>query len=183
LEVTWTDVEQNPVYQNFSIHHNISDDYQQFIALWRGKGCRIENNTIIRRKVNVNDWGVFNITQFNSQNLIRNNIVVTENDVIIFNLGKQNNAQPHNVIESNLYWAASGNLNMGLEGPGVKAIISDPKFENYSVGDSPSDFDLGDKSPAIDVGIDLGYKEDFEKRTVPQGLNPDIGAYEFKNKS
>src|SRR5690606_39107104 len=32
LEVTWTDVQKNPEYKNFRIHHNISDDYQQFVA-------------------------------------------------------------------------------------------------------------------------------------------------------
>ena len=106
LEVTWSDVVQKPDYRDFEIHHNVSDDYQQFIALWRGMNCKIENNTIIRRKVNVNDWGVFNITQYNSQNLIRNNIVVVENEVVIFNLGKNGNANPGNIIENNLYHAA-----------------------------------------------------------------------------
>jgi len=179
IEVTWTDVDQNPPYLDFSIHHNVSDDYQQFIALWRGAGCHIENNTIIRRKVNVNDWGVFNITQYNSRNMIRNNIVVTENDVIIFNLGKDRNAQPNNIIENNLYWAASGELKMGLEGPGASAIIADPELLNYSGGNSPYDFSLTETSPAINAGLNLGYTEDFEGKTIPRGEYPDIGAFEY----
>ncbi len=179
LEVTWADVEQKPAYHNFSIHHNVSDDYQQFIALWRGAGCHIENNTIIRRKVNVNDWGVFNITQYNSRNIIRNNIVVTENDVIIFNLGKDGNAQANNIIENNQYWAASGELIIGLEGPGVSAIISDPHFVNYSGASSAIDYSLDKKSPAIDQGINLDYNIDFIGKPVPSGAGADIGAFEF----
>ncbi|HMR85420.1 MAG TPA: hypothetical protein PKE30_19885, partial [Niabella sp.] len=36
LEVTWTDIRQHPDYRGFRIHHNISDDYQQFVAMWNG---------------------------------------------------------------------------------------------------------------------------------------------------
>jgi hypothetical protein len=179
LEVTWTDVDQKPPYEDFSIHHNVSDDYQQFVALWRGANFRIENNTIIRRRVNVNDWGVFNITQYDSKNLIRNNIVVTENDVVIFNLGNNGNAQPNNIIENNLYWAASGELIIGLEGPGASAIIADPKFLNYSNGNDPDHFSITETSPAIDQGLILEYKVDFKGTTIPQGVKPDIGAFEF----
>jgi hypothetical protein len=63
-------------YRGFRIHHNVSDDFQQFIALWRGAEWRIEHNTIIRRRVNANEWGVFNITQNDSKNLVRNNIAL-----------------------------------------------------------------------------------------------------------
>ena len=182
IEVTWTDVAQNPPYLNFSIHHNVSDDYQQFIAMWRGANFSIENNTIIRRKKNVNDWGVFNITQYNSKNLIRNNIVVVENDIVVFNLGILGNAQPNNIIENNLYWAASGELNIGLEESGSKAIFSNPKFLNYSNANKASDFSLSENSPAIDKGLNLGYLIDFNDITIPQNLLPDIGAFEFIHK-
>jgi len=180
IEVTWTDLAQNPPYTGFEIHHNVSDDYQQFIVLWCGAGCRIENNTILRRKVNVNDWGVFNITQYDSKNLIRNNIVVVEKEVVIFNLGRDGNAQPNNIIENNLYFAASGDLNIGLEGPGESAIIGDPMFLNYSPGDKASDFSISELSPAINKGLDLGYEFDFLGTNIPQDNIPDIGAFEYK---
>lgn len=152
LEVTWTDVKQNPKYENFSIHHNVSDDYQQFIALWRGANCRIENNTIIRRKVNENEWGVFNITQYNSKNMIRNNIVVTENNVTVFNVGRLKNAEPNSIIENNLYWAVSGGLNIGFEGPGESPLFSDPQFLNYNNATSRKDFSLKANSTAKGIG-------------------------------
>jgi hypothetical protein len=183
LEVTWTDVKQKPAYKNFEIHHNISDDYQQFIALWQGQGCRIENNTIIRRKVNANDWGVFNITQFHSRNIIRNNIIVTEKDIRIFNLGKKGKAQPQNIISHNLYFAASGSLNMGLEGPGDSAVFGNPLFKNYEQAQSPADFSLTASSPAIDRGIGAGYEYDFVHTSIPQNKKPDIGAFEFQPQS
>ncbi|MFA7492800.1 MAG: hypothetical protein WCZ43_04710 [Proteiniphilum sp.] len=179
LEVTWSDVQQNPKYTDFAIHHNISDDFQQFIALWCGAECRIENNTIIRRKVNVNDWGVFNITQQNSKNFIRNNIIVVENDVVIFNVGKNGNAQPDNIIENNLYYAASGTLNMGKEGPGSMPIFGNPLFLNYRENAIPEDFSITGKSMAIERGLELGYKTDFSKTKIPQGKAPDVGAFEF----
>jgi hypothetical protein len=127
----------------------------------------------------VNDWGVFNITQLNSKNLIRNNIIVTENDVVIFNLGNKGIAKPNNIIENNLYWAASGELKIGLEGPGVNHIIGNPKFQNYTTGNSPFDFSLTASSPAIDIGINLGYRNDFENKAISSGKAPDIGAFEY----
>ncbi|MDX9882979.1 MAG: hypothetical protein RBS73_13025 [Prolixibacteraceae bacterium] len=180
LEVTWTDVQQNPTYTNFKIYHNVSDDFQQFVALWRGANFKIENNTIIRRKKNVNDWGVFNITQNNAKNLIRNNIVAVENDIVIFNVGKNGTAQPANIITNNLYFAASGALNMGKEGPGESAIVADPKFLNYSKGEQASDFSITSGSPARNKGLDLGYKDDFGFAPIPQEDIADIGAFEYK---
>ena len=133
LEVTWTDVKQKPAYKNFKIHHNVSDDYQQFIALWWGRDCRIENNTIIRRKRNANEWGVFNITQGQMHKILfRNNIIVVENDVIIFNLGRKGNARPANIISNNLIlMQRKENSNMGKEGPGETAVSVRPLFRNY----------------------------------------------------
>ncbi|MFV0268927.1 MAG: hypothetical protein ACK5HT_17515 [Draconibacterium sp.] len=179
LEVTWTDVLQNPPYKNFEIHHNVSDDYQQFVALWCGSACKIENNTIIRRKKNVNDWGVFNITENNAQNYIRNNIVVVEKDIVIFNVGKNGTATPKNIIANNLYYAASGALNIGKEGPGENAVFNNPKLLNYDVGLQAIDFSINSKSAARNSGLKLGYTEDFVKTKIPQEDRADIGAFEF----
>jgi len=181
LEITGSDVQSNAMYKNFSIHHNVSDDYQQFIAMWRGANCRIENNTIIRRRQNACNWGVFNITQNNGQNLIQNNIIVVEKDIRIFNLGLgANDAKPNNIINNNLYFAASATLDIGKEGPGISPVYGDPNFENYTSGNKAEDFNLKAGSPAIDKGMGLGYTLDFIGTAIPQSSIPDIGAYEFK---
>ncbi len=176
----------NPIYKNFWIHHNVSDDYQQFI-LWGGAECRYENNTVIRRKVNANEWGVFNLTLNDSGNMIQNNIFVVEKDVVIFNntsrqaseVGSKEIAQPNNIIRNNLYFAASGKLNFGEEAKGESAIISDPMFKNYSSGNKASDFSLRANSPAINKGLNLDYKKDFKGIAIPQNSIPDLGAFEY----
>lgn len=176
LEVTWTDIAQHPQYIGFRIHHNISDDYQQFIALWQGAGCSFDNNTIVRRKKNANDWGVFNITGQNTQNKIRNNIIITELDIPVFNTGLRTSTHPDNLIENNLYYAASGTLVMGLEGPGSGAVYGDPLLLNYAHSTNASDYAPQTGSPAINKGLTLGYNADFFDRP-PKGL-PDLGAIE-----
>jgi hypothetical protein len=179
LEVTWTDVKQNPYYSGFRIHHNVSDDYQQFIALWRGENCFIDNNTIIRRKKNANDWGVFNITQRNSRNHIRNNIVVTEKDIVVFNTGRKGTAKPATDISHNLYHAASGKLVMGKEGPGEAAVFANPMLWQYTHTSVASAFSLLPGSPAINKGMALPYANDFNNNSLPQGAAMDIGAFEY----
>lgn len=181
IEVTWTDVVQNPPYEGFKIHHNVSDDYQQFIALWCGTKCKIENNTIIRRKRNVTDWGVFNITQNNSKNYVRNNLVVVENDVIVFPGGRLGNARAGSIISNNLFFAASGELKMGVEGPGEDAVNINPMFLNYSAVNDPLAFSLTVSSPGVNTGLPLGYQKDFKGVAIPQQSLPDIGAFEFSN--
>lgn len=178
LEVTYRDVKTGPDYKNFKIHHNISDDYQQFIALWAGRNCYFENNTIIRRKKNVNDWGVFNIAQNNSGNSIRNNIIVTGKNIPIFNVGLQGTSHPKCIIQRNLYYAATDTLNFGSEDPGSDKIIGNPMFLNYNSATSDKDFRLKPGSPAIDRGLNLNYRLDYNGTNIPEGKGPDIGAFE-----
>jgi len=179
LEVTWTDVLSNPDYINFHIYYNISDDYQAFTAVWCGKNFRIENNTIVRRKINANDWGVFNITGTDTHNMIRNNIIITEQNIPIYNTGIRNITKPNNIIENNLYFAASGYINLGKEGPGSGLIHNDPLLANYGRLQYPEDFAISKGSPAIDQGQNLGYTNDFFDNPVPVGSAPDIGAIEY----
>jgi len=179
IEVTWSDLVQNPPYADFSIHHNVCDDYQQFIALWVGSGCRIENNTIIRRKRNVNDWGVFNMTQYNGKNFVRNNLVIIENDIEIFPGGRQQTSHANSIISNNLFFAVTGEFNMGMEGPGQNPITSDPLLIEYLNARGASDFQLTALSPAVNSGLDLGYYLDFMGSPIPKDVLPDIGAFEY----
>lgn len=167
-----------PDYRDFSIHHNISDDYQQFILLWRGSNFKIENNTVIRRKVNSNNIGVFKMAQANGKNIVKNNIVITENNEIIFSIG---GSLANDIIQYNLYYAASGSLVMGQEGPGEFAVTGvNPLLVNYLTGNTLNDFALTKGSPAIDKGIYLGYNLDLVGTPIPQGGGTDLGVFEYK---
>jgi hypothetical protein len=75
---------------------------------------------------------------------------------------------------NNIFWRTGGS-------PSVNATVSstsqkaDPKFVNPTGGD----FHLQLGSPAIDRGVNLGYKTDLDNGTVPSGAAPDIGPYEY----
>lgn len=179
IEVTWSDLVQNPPYTDFSIHHNVSDDYQQFLALWTGSGCKIENNTVIRRKINATEWGVFNMTQYDGKNYVRNNLVIVEKGIEIFPGGSQQTSNANSIISNNVFFAASGELNIGMEGPGANSINSDPLLLNYIGAQGPEDFKLTASSPAVNSGLDLGYNLDFSGSSIPNAGTQDIGAFEF----
>jgi len=56
------------------------------------------------------------------------------------------------------------------------SFTADPLFVDPDNGN----FHLRPNSPAIDAGVYVGLTQDFEGNTVPHGLAPDIGAYEYK---
>ncbi len=84
------------------------------------------------------------------------------------------------IIQNNLYFAASGTLDMGKEGPGTAPVYGDPGFVNYPTGNQASDFAVKTGSPAINKGLGLSYDVDFAGTPIPQSSTPDIGAYEYK---
>jgi hypothetical protein len=93
---------------------------------------------------------------------VRNNIIVVEKGVVIFNVGRKGTAKPATLISGNLYFSANGPLEMGKEGPGDSSIIADPLFVNYSNALKPSDFALSGRSPAICKDVTIGA---VDKRT------------------
>ncbi|MEX0986106.1 MAG: right-handed parallel beta-helix repeat-containing protein, partial [Bacteroidales bacterium] len=178
LEVTGSDVGIKPRYENFRIHHNISDDYQWFVGLWRSKGFRIDHNTVIRTRVNSNEKGVFHITTRDAKNFIRNNIIVTRDSIVVFNTGQNRDNRPGNLIQNNLYFATDGRLNMGKEGPGENPVFGDPRFRNYSNRSSEGDYAIMKRSK----GIDKALKLEASSSSEPCGAGSDIGAVEFSSK-
>jgi len=57
----------------------------------------------------------------------------------------------------------------------INSLTENPLF----VDESNFDFHLKPDSPCIDAGIDVRLTQDFDGNAVPQGLAPDIGAYEY----
>lgn len=183
MEITGKDVLTTaPNYSGFSIHHNISDDYQQFMLMWGGSNCRIENNTIIRRKVNTNEKGCILVSQANSKNSIANNIFVVEGDVQVFFAGQNDNITTQSTIQNNLYYNATTltTPKLGKEGAGSSPVYGDPLFVKYTNATTSGDLAIRQGSPAINKGSNLNYLFDFIGTAIPQNTLPDIGAFEFK---
>jgi len=59
---------------------------------------------------------------------------------------------------------------------GRNAIVAKPKLIDPAKGD----YRLSKGSPCIDAGTDVGIRTDYERKPVPQGAAPDIGAVEFR---
>jgi hypothetical protein len=57
---------------------------------------------------------------------------------------------------------------------GAHSAVVNPMFVNAGAGD----LHLQSGSPAINRGVPTGYGQDLDRRPVPQGAAPDIGAYE-----
>ena len=75
-------------------------------------------------------------------------------------------------VAGNTYASYSAYQVAGYEAHGKNA---DPLFVNYAGGN----YQLSATSTLIDAGTSLGFTSDYAGATVPQGLAPDIGAYEY----
>ncbi len=162
------------------LRYNVSNDYQQFVILYKGRSCRFENNTVLRLlpKNSVTDV-VFTFKA--GGNIIRNNIFVVNNGRKVMSTngtqvwGRNNYAGQ--IRSNNLYFSLDGSQAdpCGLPlGPGER--IADPLFAGLMNGD----LHLLPNSPAIDAGLSSGPATDFDGVAVPQGKAPDIGAFEFR---
>ncbi|MEN6363272.1 MAG: choice-of-anchor Q domain-containing protein [Bacteroidales bacterium] len=177
LEIVLNDVisTKAPIYEGFNISYNVCDDYSAFCKIREAKNCTIDNNTVIRRKKNSNEKGIFVFKGNNTQNKVRNNIFVTTTDVPVFTCYNT----PAVIIQNNLYYSL-GTMMMGNDGPGSSSVTGDPEFVDIVSGNSPADFAVKPESPAIDKGMNIGYTVDFAQHAVPQGNAPDMGAFEIK---
>ncbi len=99
---------------------------------------------------------------------VKNNIHIRNGDsgVALYNYGGGSW-----IISNNCY----GDLaTAGEPGIGFGSVVADPLFVDTEI-----DFHLQADSLCIDAGIDVGLDKDFEDNFIPQGLAPDIGAYEY----
>lgn len=126
LEVTYKDVVEAPVYSGLHVYDNISDDYQSFLLLWQGCGALIEHNTIVRRRRNGNEQGVFRIMQPESRNCLRRNLIVTAEGVTVC----RNRLNAGSLMNENCYCPLDGKIRFGNErengAPLVKSLTELP---------------------------------------------------------
>jgi len=176
LEIVWG----ADITQNVRVAYNVSDDYQEFIFLWSGKNCFVENNTVLcTRPQNSRVRVVFSFNEGN--NIIRNNIFVVANGIQVFTGTNVYGAERYDqqIFDHNLYWSADGSREDPCGLPlGEGDLIADPRFVDLE----KLNLHLRDDSQAIDAGIALGYTLDFEGNPVPSGTALDIGAYEYNLK-
>ncbi len=160
---------------HLNISYNVSDDYQQFIFFWAGDSSRIENNTVIRTRPPNSSVNVV-FTFKNSGYIVRNNIFVLGDSMQVFSGGAYDARNFEQLHENNIYYVA-GNKTVDPVGKplGNGEMVADPKLVDWK----NNNFHLQEGSPAIDAGQHLGYKQDFDKKPVPTGKKPDIGAFEF----
>jgi hypothetical protein len=186
---------------NSYIHHNYAKNTVGFIELGARGGGSAQNVTIAYNvMVNVDAAGCFNtginaitVTNFKFEN---NTFVNTANDGLgdqVFTCTDDYSALQvrNNIFYSNLQIANNGNFTHTnnlyyivnqISGSGVGYTLGrhektgNPLFVNVRAGD----FHLQAGSPAIDAGIDLGYTKDFGDNTIPVGIAPDMGAYEYR---
>jgi hypothetical protein len=174
--IGWEDF--SVITQNVRVSYNVSDDYQQFIFFWSGRNCLVENNTVIcTRPQNSRVRVVFSF--FDKNNIIRNNIFVVANNLQVFTGTNVYGAELYDQqnFSHNLYWSTDGSQSDPCGLPlGEGDIVGNPGFVDLD----NLNFHLNNTSPAIDAGLDLGYKLDYENNPVPMGSNPDIGAFEQK---
>jgi hypothetical protein len=173
VEIIWGE----DITTNVRIHHNVSDDYQEFVFFWSGKDCYVEHNTVLcTRPQNSRVKVVFSFNETN--NIIRNNIFVVAGGTQVFTGENVYGADRYNeqIYNNNLYWCVDGSVEdpIGLP-PGDGDIIADPRFINLE----KMDLHLTTNSSAIDAGVDIGYKIDFDDNNRLNGNAPDIGAYEY----
>lgn len=120
LEVTYKDVVTAPDYGGLHIYDNISDDYQSFALLWHGRDCLFEHNTIIRRKRNGNEQGVFRIMQTASANTVWRNLIVTADSVVV----SRNRSGAGTELRDNCYCPLGGRLRPGRERESGKPLTA-----------------------------------------------------------
>jgi len=156
------------------------------------KGVRIYNNILHggRQPAGAQEAALYVGPYDNSGLDVRNNIFVDNSNRSIYVRSKAilENARFSNNLFSNL----SNTLNWKekalktlqhwrtASGQGRGSVVGNPLFLNNSGTLSrESDFALQAASPAIDRGADVGLASDYDGNPVPNGMAPDIGAFEF----
>jgi len=83
--------------------------------------------------------------------------------------------QPYNNDQASHWDVDYNNIGPNDNSPGSNGISTNPDFVNAGAGD----FHLQSSSPCIDAGVDVGLNTDYDNSPVPQGSDPDMGAFEF----
>ena len=177
-------IQSKCISQNWVIAYNVCDDYQSWLGLTNVQDVRVEHNTVlrIRRHAGYNDFFWFNENLGCNKVYLRNNIFVVGEGIPPVYYHGDGISQHH---DHNLYYCIdrqtheNGKTYDVLGAPlGSGEMITNPLFVDFDNGD----FHLREGSLAIDAGVNLGYKKDFDGNAVPSGSAPDLGAFEYQGR-
>jgi hypothetical protein len=178
-----------------NIYSNILyDNWFGIVQYAKGSGNKsltIYNNSLYHNNHGDGSWtGEIMIENTITSLAIINNIIYAHADSegnAAYNIAFQNNAEiDHNCV----YNSGTGSLiryggsaqswsswqNSGFD---IQGINADPAYQNPD----QVDFHLQPNSPCIDAGINVGLIQDFDQVSIPQGLKPDMGAFEYPSGS
>ena len=165
---------------NVRIHHNISDDYQQFLA-WdtthTPADYTVDNNTIIRTH-SENAVAVFCVFYYRTNGPSPDSTWLTFRNNIFY-------CPAAKILKGSYsyeYYDYPHSYNLSFDGTadpvgyplGVGDLVADPMFVNLSA----QDYHVLVSSPAIDAGINLGYDVDSDGNAIPTSGPVDMGAYQ-----
>ena len=164
-----------------TVYYNVVYDEHIGINVFSFSNVSVLNNTVVDTKLNgIAATAPAGVTPVNT--VIRNNIVKPASGAVLAHVNLQGST-----INNNFYW--HGPLNAFVwgaqylvygayrtaSGMDASSITGNPLF----VDAATRDYRLQETSPARDVGATLGLSADYLGTAVPQGLLPDMGAYEY----
>ena len=181
---------------NSFIHHNYAERTNGFFELGASGAGSAQNitvaynvmhNTLTGVGINTGSYAI-SVSNFRFEH---NTFVSTVGDGYRVFWGSQSGLiVRNNIFQSNVQIANSGSFthtnnvyhmaNM-VNGSGVGYSlgsgekVGNPLFVNLGA----ADFRVQIGSPAVDAGVNLGHTTDFAGSSVPSGLAPDMGAYEY----
>jgi hypothetical protein len=159
----------NVIYNNRSeigfVHNDVSSNYAVMV-----RGIYFDHNTFYKDTLDVSGFFIgFQRSPLVDEIYLRNNIISVRN-------------RENWVWESSMGSATRiGNIyhTTAVADFGYELHESELQADPLFVSAQTLDLKLLGTSPAIDFGIDLNYQNDFDNNSVPYGLLPDSGAFEF----
>jgi hypothetical protein len=153
------------------------------------------NNSLFNNTLNNNGEQGINIETTSTGSVVKNNIMSNNQayQLSVFDSGSLTGL----VIDKNAYYFSNPATNMirfvgsfysmntfstykSDKNQDLNSVAVNPAFANNSGSlNIKSDFKLLSSSALINAGDSLGIASDYDGNLVPQGVNPDIGAYEF----
>ncbi len=184
------------------VHHNFATGCEGFMESGGRTGGGVSNSRVAYNVAVNNGWfGLFNTTgqyavAFNNFSVDHNTIIQTQphagwgatRSIYFFNTTPMSVSLRNNIFHLN-NWYVTDNPNIthtnnlfSLTGGGLGFTqhgtekTGNPLFVNFDGGN----YDLLVGSPAINIGMELGYPKDYMGRPALYGTHPDAGAFEYQ---